>query len=565
MKKMKQTMKQIISLLLVAFLLAGCTKVTTEGNGTADTSGTSDTADTGNGNTAENAGSSSANFYFTAEPAQLNSTLVYDVPSQDVLRACEEGLIRLNEENEIVEGLAASWDVSEDGKEYTFHLRDANWSDGTPVTAADFVFAWKLVLKPENASTEAESLYVITGAKEYNQGEGTEADVKVEAVDEKTLKVELANPTPYFLSTLADPTYYPVNQEFYEKQESGGTNLYGTDADRLLYCGPWKIDDWVHESKVVLVKNEEYYNPEQAKIAQINLLIVADPNTAYNMFSNGELDMVELGTADLINLAQSDNQDLLTFCGGSTTFMAFNVQNEIFKNVNIRKAFSYAIDRQAFCDNVLKNGSVPATTFVSSVVDGLEGKTFQEMVQAEFTDDTSVAGAKAYLEKGLQELGLTELPQVTFLIDDRESIKTQATVYQEYWKQNLGVDMEVISQPYKTKLETQYAGRYMITISGWECSFNDPISILPIFQTDNGNNSMLYSNGEFDNLLEQASVETDPDKRLQMLKDAELVLMNDCAVAPLYYYYCTYILQPRVKGLVRNSFNDLDFYNAYIE
>ena len=291
--------------------------------------------------------------------------------------------------------------------------------------------------------------------------------------------------------------------------------------------------------------------------------MVNDSGTAYNMFTAGQLDTTDLNTADDMELASQSGYNVVSYASGGTTYMAFNVADPVMQNANIRKAFSYAVDRESFVKNVLKNGTVAAYSLTNPVVQGKTGSFQEELAQSLTKVDMSEA--KAYLDKGLAELGLNQAPQFTFLIDDRESIKLQAAVYQEYWKKNLGVDVAVESMPYKAKLEKQYAKDFMITISGWATTYNDPMAFLELFGTGDPNNSSYYTNTAYDDLLLKARDEKDASLHYDYLKQAELILMDDAPLAPLYYAYKSYAVSERLQGFIRNSFSDMNFYYAYIE
>jgi len=550
-KQFKKVVAILVASILCMSAFAGCSgDEAASGDETASSAGT--------------AAQQTMSVNIETEPAQLNSVLVYDVPSMNILLSVQEGLTKLDSDLNVVPAVAESWDISDDQLTYTFHLRASEWSNGDSVTAEDFKYAWMEVLSPDSGSTQASLFYVISGAQDYNLGTGSADDVGISVIDDSTLQVVLAQPATYFLSLCAKANFLPVNEEFYESLGgSSAESTYGTDADKLVFNGPWVMSEWSHNSEIVLTKNDNYYDKDDIKLDEINFLMVSESSTAYNMFTTGELDVIDLDSSDMIELAEQSGYTTESFSMGSTTIMTFNTTNEIMSNANIRKAFSYAIDRENFVTNVLKNGSHAAYSMTSPVVTTSDGEVYQELVAADLPD-VSVSEAKSYLEKGMEELGITELPTITFLIDDRDSIKTQAAVYQEYWKNNLGVDVEIESMPYKSKLAKETEKDFMISIYGWEASYNDPMSMLEIFMSDNANNVTSYSNSEYDGLLEQARTETDTDTHYELLKEAELILMDDAPIAPLYYSYQCYAAQPKVQGFIRSAAQDMIFNYAYI-
>ena len=542
MKSKKALGLLLVFILLLSIILAGCGVKTSE---------------------PEVSGPQEVIINLGSEPPQMNSILTTDVASMDVMRATGEGLMRLGQDSRPIAGVAEKWDISPDGLKYTFHLRDAKWSDGTPVTARDFDFAWKSVLKKENAAEYAYIFYIIKGAQAYNEGTGKVEDVGIKVIDDKTFEVTLERPTPYFLDLCAFGVYLPVNQAFYEKQQNGDSNLYGTEADKLLFNGPWVIKSWTHEDKLVLEKNPNYYNTKDIKLDKITMLMVKDTNTGYNMFVAGEADMVGLKGSDQVEKAKSDGYTPAKYSDGATAYFEFNLKDPVMKNANIRKALTYAIDRNSLITKVFKNSSSPALSFTNPDIKGLKGS-FQSEVGNLFQDNNS-AEAKKLLQKGMEELGLSSVPKIAMITDDTDVAKRDAAAYQEYWKKNLGVDVEIQTMPFKSRLARMTAKDFQIVLALWGPDYNDPMTFIDLWETDGGNNNTSYSDKTYDDLLNKIRTETDNKKRFGLLVEAEKKLMEDMPIGPLYFRNRDYVVQPYLKNVVRNAFQDIDMYWAYID
>ena len=329
------------------------------------------------------------------EPTSLDPPEGFDSVSWVMVNNLMEGLTRLDESHQPQAAIAESWDVSEDGKEYTFHLRDdAKWSNGDDVTANDFVYAWKHMLDPEQAYQPAFLAYVIEGAEAYNSGEGSADDVGIEAVDEKTFKVTLTAPTGYFLNLLTNPAFFPVNEKVAEENPE-----WFSEADTYVSNGPFKIDSWSHDKELIMTKNPEYWDADTVKLDQVNWAMVADRNTEYQMYQSGDLDRSSIPADNAKELMESD--ELVTEVQAGDQFLRFNVQKEPFTNEKVRKAFAMAMNRDDIVEFVRGIGEQPARGFVPYGFETPGGGDFREENGDLVQDDT--AEAKKLLEEGMQE------------------------------------------------------------------------------------------------------------------------------------------------------------------
>ncbi|WP_434642014.1 peptide ABC transporter substrate-binding protein [Thermoanaerobacterium thermosaccharolyticum] len=514
-------------------------------------------------NSASNSGNDKQvlNLNLIQEPPTLDPQKATDVVSIDILTEVLDGLTRYDKDGKIKpgSGLAKSWDISKDGLTYTFHLRDAKWSDGNPITAQDFEYAWKRALDPNTASQYAYQLFYIKGAEEYNSGKGSADQVAVKALDDKTLQVTLKAPTPQFLGLTSFVTYLPLEKSIYEKYG----DKVGTDPDKLVYSGPFVISQWNHEQSITLKKNKDYWDSSSVKLQTVNFSMIKDNNTLVQNYDNNTLDSIFV-PGDYIdkykNSSEYSDKALAT-----NWYVQFNTKSPVFKNADIRKAFTLAIDRKTFVEQVTKDGSIPAEAVVPPGVPGYNGDFRKEAGETYFKDN-DVAQAKELLKKGMSELGISKLPTITLLGDDTDNAKKYDQALQQMWKQNLGVNVQIQNVAFKVRLDMMYKGNYDMVFAGWGADYNDPLTFLDMWETNNGNNSAFYSNPEYDKLIDEAKVNGDLKSRNDQLIQAEKILMNDMPIGPVYFQARPFVVKPYVKDLYFPTFgSDWEFKWAYIQ
>ncbi|GED29503.1 peptide ABC transporter substrate-binding protein [Brevibacillus centrosporus] len=490
-----------------------------------------------------------------SEPPTADPGIAEDTTSGAVILATFDGLTRIGGDEKPHEAAAESYTVSDDQLTYTFKIRDHKWSNGDPVTAKDFEYAWKRALDPKTASNYAYQLYYVKNGEKANKGEAKLDDVGVKALDDKTLEVKLENPTPFFLELLAFRTYFPVNQKVVE-----GNEKWAGEAATHVGNGPFKMESWEHKSKMVLVKNDNYWDKDNVKLDKIEFSMVEDENTELSMFENGELDwagapMSALPT-DAIPALKEQNK-ITTKPIAGTYWYKFNTEKPPFNNVKIRKAFAFSIDRQGLIDNILQTGQIPATGAVPpSMVLNPNG----------YFKDNDQAEAKKMLEEGMKELGISKLPAITLSYNTSEAHKKIAEAIQDQWKKNLGVDVKLENKEWKVYLEDLHNGNFQVGRMGWLGDFNDPINFLELYKDKmGGNNDTRWENPKYKELLNQSALESDLDKRKQILADAEQVLMDDMPIMPIYFYTQSWVQNPSVKGVQMTGLGDVDWKGAYIE
>lgn len=487
-----------------------------------------------------------------SEPPTADPGIAEDSTSGTIIRATFEGLTRTAEDGKVHEAAAESIEVSEDGAKYTFKLRDAKWSNGDPVTAGDFEFAWKRALDPKTASNYAYQLYYIKNGEAFNKGEATMEDVGVKALDDKTLEVTLQNPTPFFTELTAFYTYYPVNKKVVEANEK-----WATDAATHVGNGPFKLTTWEHKNKLVVEKNENYWDKDAVKVDKIEFSMVEDENTELSMFDNGELDWAGAPTSQLPTdaiPALKDSGKMTTQPTAGTYWYKFNTEKAPFNNAKIRKAFAYAIDRQGLIDNVLQAGQLPGTGAVPpSMALNKDG----------YFKDNDVETAKKLLEEGMKEEGITSLPTVTLSYNTSEGHKKIAEAIQDQWKKNLGVDVKLENKEWKVYIEDLHQGNYQIGRMGWLGDFNDPINFLELYKDKKGgNNDTNWENPKYKELLNQSALEQDPAKRSAILAEAEQILMDEMPIMPIYFYTQSWVQNEKVTGVIVDGLGNVDYKYA---
>lgn len=508
-------------------------------------------------------GQTSLNINIKTEPFSLHPGLANDSVSGGVIRQTFEGLTRVNSKGEPEEGMASKIETSKDGKTYTFTIRDgAKWSNGDPVTAQDFEYAWKWALDPNNESQYAYQLYYIKGAEAANTGKGKIDDVGVKAVNDKTLKVELNNPTPYFTQLTSFYTYMPVNKKIAEKHKNWNTNA----GENYVSNGPFKMTAWKHSGSITLEKNDQYWDKDAVKLKKINMVMINNNNTELKKFQAGELDWAgmplgQLPTESLPTLKKDGSLHVEPIAG--VYWYKFNTEEKPLNNVNIRKALAYAIDRSSIVKNVTQGEQIPAMAAVPPSMKG-----FKDNTKGYFKDN-DVKSAKEFLNKGLKELGVknaSDLPAIKLSYNTDDAHAKIAQAVQEMWKKNLGIKVELDNSEWNVYIDKLHSQNYQIARMGWLGDFNDPINFLELFRDkEGGNNDTGWEDPEFKKLLNQSQLETDPDKRIEELKKAEKIFIDAMPVAPVYFYTDPWVQDKNLKNVILTGTGEVYFRNASFE
>ncbi|MCC2379025.1 peptide ABC transporter substrate-binding protein [Bacillus wiedmannii] len=507
-----------------------------------------------------------------AKKQVLNVTVSEEIPSLDTAKTMDgtsahvmqnifEGLYVLDDQDQPIPAVAKSFKRSEDGKKYTFDLRkDAKWSNGDNVTANDFMFAWKRAIKPETASQYASMLFYVKNAKEINKGTMPLDNLGVKAINDYKLEVELEQPIPYFLQLLALPIYLPQHESFLKEQ---GKN-YALESSNLIYNGPFVLEKWKHEQEFQLKKNATYWDEKKVKLDEINFQIVKDTMTAVNLYEAGNLDRVPINSQFVDKY--KGNKELHMSSDPGIAMLRFNEKNNALANKKVRQSISLALNKEDFVAHFINNGAKPASGLVPvGHVNEETGKDFRK----ENGDLSSydLQNAKKIWEEAKKELGVEQI-NFEFLTFEQDNAKRMAEYIKGDLEKNLhGLTIQIKQQPFKQKLQLEQTGDYDITMANWGPDYKDPISYLELFTTGNQNNKMNYSNSRFDELIKKAKTNfvLEPEKRWGALLEAEQVLLEDAAVAPLYHIGSAYVQKDYVKGIEKHQFGGVYTYkNAYI-
>lgn len=505
----------------------------------------------------------------TADAPKVEQTLNFingdTIPSMDpslgtdeyafqFLGATMEGLYRLDEKGQVSEGIATKHEVSEDGKTWTFTLReDAKWSNGDPVTANDFVYAWQRAVDPATGSEYGPYMMggVIKNATAVNKGEVPVDQLGVKADGDFKLVVELENATPYFESLTTFGTFLPLNKKFVE--EKGDT--FATSADTLLSNGPFKFSNWTSTAQEwELVKNEDYWDAKTVKLEKMTYVVVKEAQTAVDLYEKGEVDRAGL-SSDLVD-QYSTHDDYTVEPDTSVFYIKFNqTRNKALANVNVRNAIARAFDKQALVDEILNNGSIVANGLVpKDFVPTPDGKDFREVSGDLMKYDLDEA--KKYWEKALAELG-TDSVEIEFLGGDNEVSKMMNQYLANQLSTNLpGLKVTLKEVPFEQRLELDTAMDYDMQFAGWGPDFLDPYTYMNLWLTDGGNNQMGYSNPEYDKLVNETAttLAQDPEARNENFLKAEKILFKDAAIAPVYQRASALLVSPKVQGVFTNAF-----------
>ena len=571
--KFRKILAMVMALALLCATFAACGDT----SGTSSSAGTSSTAsDSGDssaaeeGETATGGSGGTLNMRNTMEPTSLNTLLATYAYDFTPINAMIECLYR-DDENDVPQPAGAETvDISDDKLVYTFHLReDATWSNGDPVVATDYEFAWQQALNPEVASDYAYMLYFIHNAEPYFNGEVEWSEVGVKVIDDYTLEVTLDNPLPYATDLFAFPTLAPINQKFYEEV---GADKYATDAEYFCCNGMYELTEWSHNSEIVFEKREEYWNADAVGPDEIVYKIITDSQAGLNSYLSREIDYTDLDSGEVVQQAEAAGFEVGVKPARSSYYLIVNTEDEFMSNQNLRLALAYSIDKQALIDTVYQNDNQPMTSFTPPAIygaAGADGPTFQEALLEERGEMYPASGdlekAQEYLQAALEELGCT-VDELNLSIDcaDDSLRRNCATFLQEQWRQNLGIEnIAVNSMQTKQVSANRQSGDYCMSLGGWSPDYNDAINFLDLWVTDGGNNDSFWSNEEYDNLIAQATAEADEEVRQQYLFDAEEILAAEMPVIPLYWQCQNYSYNKDkiVDGAIITA-NQTTFYYA---
>ena len=500
----------------------------------------------------------------TIDPQQFNAA-----PSYVVMKGIGEGLIRTHE-GQVAPGVAESWEVAEDNLKMTFHLREgACWADGTPLTANDFVYAFRRLADPAKPRDYSWVLYEIKNAAGVMDGSLTLDQLGVSAPDEKTFVIEFATPAPYYLGFLDMPCFYPVKQELVEKFG----DQYAMSADSMLTNGPFTVADYQVDQSIKLVPNENYWNREAVKLNSVTILIM-EAEAAFSMLETGELDLADIPVAIapsyLADPASIPGATVTSYASGAVDWFCINIastENPILANQDFRLALNYALDREEYVAIATNGLYAPATRFVLPMVAGADGGYYTEQYPIDVYKSTAEADKAAeHLKKAMDAMGITDPAAITIKlkVSDTAANKLIGENCQDQWQRTLGIKVEIETVTYKAMLADRVAGAFDLVYAGWMPDYNDPYTYLSYFTSTNPQNGGKFSDARYDELVNTANTFADEKTRLAMYAEAERILMEQAGIVPLQVRQVPYGISEKLKGLVRFYLgSDLDFAYAY--
>jgi oligopeptide transport system substrate-binding protein len=480
-----------------------------------------------------------------AELQSLDPHRSEDTASASVHRDIYEGLISESPKGELIPGVASAWTISEDGKTYVFNLRpEARWSNGDPVTAHDFVFSLRRGVDPKTVSVYSYILTPILHADEITAGQRPPEELGVRAIDDYTLEITLANPTPYFLGLLAHSMAYPVHRAALEQHGEQFTR-----PGNLVGNGAYKLDEWVVQSHLKVVRNPYYWDNAKTEIEEVWFHATEDQTAEMQRFRALELDMTEIIPAAQIGFIRENLADELVIAPYlGSYYYGFNVTRAPFKdNPKLRRALSLAVNRDIITQQILNLGQISSYGFVPPIT----GYTQQQMPEASWTQVEREAEAKRlYAEAGY---GPDNPLRTQIMYNTQEDHRRIAVAIQQMWKQVLGVEAEILNQEWKVFIDTRNRKvDTQVYRQGWIGDYDDPFTYLELMRSTAGQNDTGYNNAEYDRLVAASQSAADPRARMELLQQAEGVLLADMPLMPLYIYVRARLVQPWVGGYESN-------------
>jgi oligopeptide transport system substrate-binding protein len=499
------------------------------------------------------------NFSMAGEPPTLNQAKATDAESFFILGHLMEGLMRYGKDGKIVPGVAESHTLND--QEAVFKLRkNAKWSDGKPVTAKDFVFAWRTVVDPKTASEYAFIMYPVKNAEAIAGGKKPVTELGVQAVDDHTLKVTFERPCGYFLGLTAFVTYAPIREDVYTAKK----DKFNAEATDIVSNGAFKMTKWVHGASLEMVKNENYWNAKEIKLDKISVPYMTPDNTArFNFFKDKKIDVVGL-TKDDLPKAQAEKYSIKSHADGTLFFMEFNFrEGRPTRNLNLRKAIAAGYNSQEHVSKVI---GIPGTRpGLGLIPNWMRGKS--DVFRKEYPLQArrpNMAEAKKFLELAKKELG-GKIPPLVWLTGDTPLSSKEAEYMQQYFKQ-LGLELRIDKQIFKQRLAKMSAGDFDIVAAGWGPDYADPMTFADLWTSWNENNRGKYSSPELDKAIREAMATSDAKKRMDAMARAEKIALDDLAALPTYERTILYVQNPRLQGVARHQVGpDPDFTYASIK
>ena len=495
-----------------------------------------------------------------AEPQSIDPSFLSAIDSMIYTVHVFEGLTTKDKDNNIIGGVAESWDISEDGLKMTFHLRDnAKWSDGKNVEAKEFVYSFRRLADPKTASAYSFLITPIKNASKIIEGTLPIEELGVKAIDEKTLLIEFETPTAYFLELATVPIFSPLREEFISDD-------WTFSPDTYIGNGPYKMVERRPDEIISLELNTNYWNKDAIVAKKIDFIMFSDVSTAYAAIKEGSILYSYKIPSNDIDLLREEGYLVITPSLG-TAYYALNNTNEVLKDKRVRRALALAIDRNYIVENITKGGEKPAAAFIPFGLKDVTGD-FRENGGAYI--DVSKEGYKANIEEAkklMAEAGYPNgngFPVMEFKADPGLHVKIFEAV-QQMWKENLGIDVTLTQEEWAVFLQTRYDRNITMARGGWNGDFNDPINFMTLCISYSPNNYSVYSNKAYDDMINQVMLSGDQKFRMETMHKAEEMLMKEEAIIPIYYYTEPLLVSPKLKGVYYDSLGFHRFHHCYLE
>lgn len=493
------------------------------------------------------------------EPVSIDPQIGSTIDCRVYMRHMFEGLTRLDKEGNIVPGMAEKWETDDTETQYTFYIRDAKWSDGKEVSAKDFEFAWKRLLDSETASEVAYKLYFVKNAEKYNKGECSEDDVGIVALDDKTFQVTLERPTSYFLTMLSYENFMPVREDIVDKE-----GKWTQDPSTYISNGAYKLKEWIHGSKIIMEKNENYWDKNSIKTDQIEFLLIDDYVAGLNTFESGQLDINDAAypPEEVTRLIENGSMNISPYL--STYYYNFNTTKEPFNNVKVRKAISLVIDREYIVDSITKAGEKAAVAYIPDGIKVNE-KDYREISNVTLLNkNANIEEAKKLLAEAGYPNG-ENFPTIEIVFNTSEEHKKIAEAIQHDLKENLGINVNIKNVEWSTLSQILSDKEYDIARNGQIADYDDPLTFLDGWVTGGTLNFSGWSNKEYDELLSVITTTTDENLRLQSIEKAEQIILDELPICPIYWYVQKILVNNKLKDFYISPLGGYYLHYAYIE
>ncbi|MDA0347171.1 MAG: peptide ABC transporter substrate-binding protein [Verrucomicrobia bacterium] len=532
-------MRPITAIIALLLVITGCNK----GPTLAEKSIASQSLHVGNGQ----------------EPQELDPHIITGITEIKILSALYEGLTGQDPHNlNPTPAAAESWDISEDGKSYTFNLRNGlTWSNGDPLSAGDFEYAFQRILTPRVAASNAYLLFVIKNAKNFHNETIAWDQVGVKTIDDKTLIIELENPTPYFLKLLAHPAWYPLHKESLSKTgDPFGRATGWTHSESFISNGPFTLSAWKVNEFVHVTRNEKYWDNLQSRLNEIFFYPTESREAEERSFRAGQLHVTEAVPVSKVGFYRDRNETTLQidpYLG--TYYLQLNTRKPPLSDPRVRRALSLVIDRSMIVNQITQGMQQPAWHFTPPGAGGYDpGISFEKDIE-QATTLLSDAGFP----------GGTGFPELTYLYNTSENNKAIAVVLQQMWKASLGIQVELINQELKVVNQSRESGEFDILKSSWIGDYDDPGSFLDVWTSESGNNFTGWSSAAYDGLVGKSRTSSSTDDRFNYFKTAEELLIKEQPILPLYFYTSVYLKHPAIRGYYPTLLNYHPWKHVYLE